>query len=137
MNTMSLLAEVDMNSVLNNGMSATERLTDGGRMILLGMAAVFAVLFVIWLLLTVFRFFIYDIPRMQSGGKKNPVQTAKISEDSAMSAGAAVIPEADNGQLVAVITAAISAMRSEEGSGGIPFKVVSFSRKNRGMPWNR
>ena len=108
MNSINLLAEVDMNSVLNNGMSVSERLLDGGRMILLGMAAVFAVLFIIWFLLTVFRFFVYDIPKMRAGKSDAATPNGGSSAGGSVSACAAVAPEADDGCLIAVITAAVA-----------------------------
>ena len=137
MNSINLLAEVDMNSVLNNGMSVPERLLDGGRMILLGMAAVFAVLFIIWFLLTVFRFFVYDIPKMRAGKSDAATPNCGPSAGGSVSACAAVAPEADDGRLIAVITAAVAALRAEESEDALPFKVVSFSRRNQGRPWNR
>lgn len=138
MHNMNLMAEVDMNSVFNNGMSLSERLLDGGRMIIIGVCTVFAVLFIIWLLLTVFRFFVYDIPRMREGkSSDNNAPSGGTSAGGSVSACVAVPADEANGQLIAVITAAIEAYRAQEGDGALPFRVVSFRRRNQGRPWNR
>ena len=50
-----VIAESNIDSVLNNGMSFSEKLSLSLKMILLGMGTVFAVLFIIWLCLTAFR----------------------------------------------------------------------------------
>jgi len=145
MNMIRLLADVDMNSVLNNGMSFPERLMEFGKMLLIGMACVFSVIFVIWLMLTVFKLFIYDIPNMKNKKEAEakavqapkaktapaPVSTASIPNIPPVSAD-------DDTVTVAVITAAISAYlasNSEDGSV-LPFRVVSFKRKKSGTPWN-
>lgn len=128
-----------MNSVLNNGMNFGERLADFGKMLLIGMACVFGVIFVIWLMLTVFKLVIYDIPNK----KAKKAAEAKKAQETAHVAAAPEVAEpaatvSDNAVTVAVITAAIHAYleaNSEDGSV-LPFKVVSFKRKKSGTPWN-
>ncbi len=142
MNMMRLFAEVDMNSVMNNGMNIGERLADGGKMILLGMACVFAVIFAIWLMLTIFRFFVFDLPKMKSAKAeevKKEVKPAPVKAPT--TADIPNIPPVtveDDTVTVAVITAAISAYleaNSEDGKA-LPFRVVSFKRRKPGSPWN-
>lgn len=142
MNMIRLLAEVDMNSVLNNGMNFGERLADFGKILLIGMSCVFGVIFVIWLMLTVFRVIIYDIPN-----KRAKKEEAKKAVNVTATPAPAVAPEtpatpsvsdSDDTVTVAVITAAIYAYleaNSEDGSV-LPFRVVSFKRKKSGTPWN-
>ena len=117
-----------MSSVLNNGFSMTERLLNGGKMILLGMLTVFAVIFIIWLMLVVFKFFVYDL----SAKKKSK------TEDEAGPAVTEAPDTSDDEETVAVIMAAVSAYRSAESPDGkaLPFRVVSFKKKNSNTPWN-
>ena len=139
MNMFRLFAEVDMNSVLNNGLNFGERLAEFGKMLLVGMSCVFGVIFVIWLMLTVFRYFIYDIPnkRAEKAAKNKKPEAA---EPAVMPASAPEAPAnvGDDTVTVAVITAAIYAYleaNSEDGTV-LPFRVVSFKRKKNGTPWN-
>lgn len=126
-----------MNSVLNNGMSWGEKLADCGRMIAIGMGCVFGVIFIIWLMLTLFRFVIYDIPNM----KKKKAESTAPAESVPTEAVAASVTETaatDDAVTVAIITAAIEAYRAGESSdtSSLPFRVVSFKRKSSGSPWN-
>lgn len=134
-----LLAEVDMDSVLNNGMSLSEKLAECGKMIAIGMGCVFGVIFIIWLMLTLFRFVIYDIPNMKKK-KAKAVESAEAPAPApAPTAAPARVASSDNDAvLVAVITAAIEAYRASEGgdASSLPFRVVSFKRKKNGSPWN-
>lgn len=142
MDMIRLLAEVDMNSVLNNGMSLGEKLAYFGKILGIGLGCVFGVIFSIWLMLTVFRFFVYEIPNM----KKKKAEEAQKKDAEAVEAPAstATLPNTppasvqEDNVTVAVITAALSAYlasSSEDGST-LPFRVVSFKRKRSGTPWN-
>ena len=92
----------------------------GGRMFLLGMLTVFAILGIIWLCLTAMKY-VFD----KNGG-------AKKSENSKVVIEAAPAPVAENAyddaEIVAVIAAAIA--MAEEENQGAKFRVVSF-RKNK------
>lgn len=133
-----ILAEVNMDSVLNNGMSWSEKLADCGKMIAIGMGCVFGVIFIIWLMLTLFRFVIFDIPNM----KKKKAESNTLSESTSQTTVAVSADEAssndDETLTVAIITAAIEAYRASESSetSSLPFRVVSFKRKRNGSPWN-
>lgn len=142
MNMIRLFAEVDMNSVLNNGMSLGEKLAYFGKILGIGMGCVFGVIFSIWLMLTVFRFFVYEIPNMKK--KKAEAAQKKDAEVAEAPASPADLPNTppasvqEDNVTVAVITAALSAYlasSSEDGST-LPFRVVSFKRKRSGTPWN-
>ena len=91
----------------------------GGAMLLIGMATVFSVLALLWLCLVLFKLFFHDIPtRRASMQKVAPVAVETVNES----------PKSDaEGEIVAVIAAAIAMAESE--SGGMKFKVVSFKRK--------
>ncbi len=90
----------------------------GGAILLIGMLTVFAVLFILWVCLMVFKYFFHDM-----ANKENRVATE--------SAPAPVAPSApvynESEEIIAVIAAAIAMAESE--SSGIKFKVVSFKRK--------
>lgn len=90
----------------------------GGQMILLGMGAVFSVLAIIWLILTIFKLVFTNINANKK--KEAPV------------AAPAPIPTAQvvtsDSEIVAVIAAAIAMAQSECGDD-VKFRVVSFKRK--------
>lgn len=90
----------------------------GGAILLIGMLTVFAVLFILWICLMVFKYFFHDLANGEG-------MTA------AQDTSAPVVPStpvySENEEIVAVIAAAIAMAESE--SSGIKFKVVSFKRK--------
>jgi len=107
-----------------------------------GILMVFAVLALLCIILYVSKLVFYDIPNRNKNGKKEssakPAATAESVEAEAPLAVSA--PEtADDGALIAVITAAIAAAidgseYKNEFAGG--FRVVSFKRSSQGA-WNR
>ena len=135
MNMIRLAADVNMDSVMNNGMTWGEKLADGGRMILIVMAFVFSVIFLIWLSQTIISFAVVKLSSIGKKKESTPVPApapAVTVED---------VPETvtDDGVTVAVITAAISAYLAAESENGEvkPFRVVSFKRAKQGnKPWN-
>ena len=111
MNPIILSATMDYTQPIEGAM---DKLTFGGMMILIGMAAVFSVLFIIYLSLVAFKFAFSG-----KGSKKS---------SSTEAAPVAVQPEAEANDdvIVAVIAAAIAT--AEEENPGKQFKVVSFRR---------
>ena len=109
--------------VLNNTMDYSqpiagfgEKLSFGGMMLLVGIAAVFAVLTLIWLSLTIFSAI---FKKISDDKQKKALESEPIPEP--------VEPTANTDEeIVAVIAAAIAMAESE--SDGIKFKVVSFRR---------
>lgn len=95
-----------------------EALGFGGQMLLLGMAAIFAVLGIIWALLTVFKLVFTNAPAKEK--KPAPSQATSPQE--------APVYTASDSEIVAVIAAAIAMAESECGEN-IKFRVVSFKRK--------
>ena len=105
-----------------------------------GLIMVFAVLALLWLVITISKVIFYDLPKKKASkaAKKDVVDTeseitAEISESIL------AIHEANDGELIAVITAAVAAMiesgeYKDEFAGG--FRVVSFKRSS-GKAWNR
>lgn len=140
----AMLSGVDMGSVMNNGMSISEKLSFSGRMLLMGMGTVFAVLLIIWGVLSLFRVFMYDVPNKRKAAKaakeaaKTPVVPV-VEEVPVAVAEPETVPAEDDKAIIAVITAAISAYRSAESGGtayALPFRVVSYKRKKSGTAWN-
>ncbi len=108
-----------------------------GRMTLLGMGMVFAVLALQWLILVIFR-------RIIAGKAEPKAPQAPKHEAPAPAAAVSASPVApvqDDPAVIAAITAAIAAMidsdpaLSEQFIGG--FRVVSFKKKNGKTSWNQ
>ena len=91
----------------------------GGKMLLIGIGTVFAVLILLWFTLTLFKFLFHDLFH---GKKTKAVKT----EQPAPVYNAPVASE--NDEIIAVIAAAI-AMAENECGGNKKFRVVSFNRK--------
>ena len=118
-----------------------ERVTYALRMLIVGLGAVFAILALLWGVLVLARVLLFDIPS-RSKVKKDSVksESPKSLPNISVSPAAPVAAPAtqDNGVLIAVITAAVSAAMQEEGTlppGG--FRVVSFRRSSNSGAWNR
>ena len=89
----------------------------GGQMVLIGMVAIFAVLGLIWALLTVFKLVFATTNDKGSAPKAQP-QPSSTQHVAAI----------NESEIVAVIAAAI-AMAESESDTGMKFRVVSFRRK--------
>ena len=113
-----------------------------------GMIMVFAVLALLAIIVSVSKVIFYDIPnrnKENAEAKSNTpeVSTAVEAPVAAPTTAVAETPVQDDGELAAVITAAIAAMiesgdYKNEFVGG--FRVVSFKRNNSnssGRAWNR
>ena len=111
---MNLLLEVNPNEKLD----FFEALGFGGQTVLLGMAAVFAVLIIIWLAIVSLKVFLHDLPAKKSS-------ETVIAPESSVPAPSVHVGASD--EIVAAIAAAIAIAESE--GGGAKFRVVSFRRK--------
>ena len=116
MNLLEVTSDFFDKSIINE-LGFGETLLFGAQMLLLGMFAVFGVLSLIWLVLTLFK-----LAFTENGQKK-----ATAEKSVAPAAPAPAIPSADNGEIVAAIAAAIAMAESE--NNGLKFKVVSFRKK--------
>ena len=109
--------------MLNNTMDYSQpiagfadKLSFGGMMVLVGVAAVFAVLTLIWLALTIFS---TVFQKISAEKQRKALESEPVIEP--------VVPTTNTDEeIVAVIAAAIAMAESE--SDGIKFKVVSFRR---------
>ena len=148
MNNIRLLADT-ANQAFGNGMSVTERLQNGGKMILVLMAFVFSVIFIIFLSQALISAIINGIQKKSKDTEKaiNEKQIPRAKKEQIPRAKKEVIAnnpvatEAVNSNddvTVAVITAALAAYLASTSEDGtvLPFRVVSFKRKNSGKPWN-
>ena len=114
------------------GAFSAERLALAGQMTLLGMGMVFAVLAILWAVLVVFKL-IFAKPE-----PKKKAEPAPRSEPVVIPEPVAVEEQADDGELIAILTAAIVAYEASCGNEVAPgdFRVVSFRRANGGKAWN-
>lgn len=112
-----------------------ETLTMMWQTVVLGMGMVFAVLALIWGILAIFKYiFAGKTPK-----EPKPVKEKPVEKKAAPAPAPAPAPVQQNdGELVAIITAAVAAYMAESGEtapeGG--FRVVSFTRVRGGKPWN-
>ena len=96
-----------------------DKLFYGGRMLLIGMLTIFAVLITLWISLVVFKFFFHDLARAKKTKTVKSEQPAPVFNAPVSS---------ENDEIIAVIAAAIAMAESECGSDK-KFHVVSFKRK--------
>ncbi len=119
------------------GAFSAERWAYAGRMTLLGMVMVFAVLALLWAILAIFKYvMVGKTPKVTE--EKSAVAEA-VAESVAVVEEETIVPVTDDGELVAVIAAAIAAYRASEGmeaTDASAFRVVSFRRATNGRAWN-
>lgn len=99
-------------------LSSSEALEFGGMMLLIGMVAIFAVLGIIYAILTIFKMVFSNVNAKD--------KHAKTKEAPSVSYAPVCAPQ--DAEIVAVIAAAI-AMAEQECETGAKFRVVSFRRK--------
>ena len=127
------------------GLSPAERAEYALQGTVTGMLMVFAVLGLLYGIVTLSRVVFYDLPnkkkeiKPKKKGKKAIVVEDDEEEISALCDPSVIVPEHDEGELAAVITAAIAAMLDSEEYknefvGG--FRVVSFKRSTE-RAWNK
>ncbi len=119
------------------GAFSAERWAYAGRMTLLGMTMIFAVLGLLWTVLAVFKYvMVGKEPKPQ---KEKSAISEVVAESVAAVEEESIAPATDDGELVAVIAAAIAAYRASEGMDAVDasaFRVVSFRRAASGRAWN-
>lgn len=118
-------------NVIDSGAFSPERLAMTGEMILVGLGMVFAVLAVLWGVLSIFKL-VFAKP------EKKKAEPAPVVENPPAYEPEPVAETEDDGELVAVITAAVAAYMASEEPDAAPngFRVVSFRRANGGRAWN-
>ena len=97
---------------------------------LLGVLTVFAVLSLLWGCLEVFHYVFYTLPERN---KEADGQKDEVAESPEVVQPVESVPVSGDGEVVAAIIAAITAMRAEEsaesGVAPLAFRVVSFRRR--------
>lgn len=120
MNTFLQITPEDYGQVIIRTKGFMETLGFGAQMLLLGIGTVFAVLFLIWGALSLFKVFFHDLPAKKAAKRDaEPVESTEVSD--------APVGESNDEEIVAVIAAAIAMAESD--ADGAKYKVVSFKRK--------
>ena len=107
-------------------------------MTLLGMGMIFAVLGILWCVLTVFKL-VFARPSNKKEIKEEIKKENTAAVATAEVAKPAVAPAAaDDSELIAILTAAIMAYEAEQNPEAPigNFRVVSYRRANGGRSWN-
>ena len=103
-------------------MNFAERTAYAGRMLLIGMGAIFLSLAALWGVLEIFRRLVVKVPDHVQEAPAAPAPVAPAKPITAA-------PATSNDALIAVITAAVAAAMAEENGGSVPaFRVVSFQK---------
>ena len=111
-------------------MAVSERLSESGKMLVIGMATVFGALAALWLVLVIFR----AIANAPTGKRNNKAPDIVLEDTPPAEAVTPIIMSNKTGDdaLVAVITAAVAAAMAEEKGGAVTgFCVVSFRRADQ------
>ena len=136
-----------MISIALSALTTAEKFSLSGEMLLRGLGTVFMVLIILFIVLKIFgSVFAGEETKAakQAEAAKAPKKEApKKAEPKPAPAPAAApvqtpapAPAAqDDRELIAVITAAIAAYQSASGQPNLPFRVVSFTRKNNASGW--
>lgn len=135
--------------VFLSSLTMADKFSLSGEMLLRGLGTVFMVLIILWGILSLFNVIFGTQPK-KSPETKKPVkpaakqESAPVPQKEAVKQEPAFVPQkeatnaapADDGALIAAITAAIETYRAEEGVFALPFRVVSFKRKSGSSGWN-
>ena len=118
-------------TLLNSSMSFGERVGQALTNLVLGMAVVFSVLTILYIvILLVGKIFVACEKKKSAASTKNENESQAVS----------TIKEAEqtdnDGAIVAAITAAIAEVMSSEGTSPVGFRVVSFKKTNAKSSWN-
>ncbi|MBO5938910.1 MAG: OadG family protein [Clostridia bacterium] len=126
------------------GAFSAERWAYAGKMTLIGMLMVFSVLAILWAVLAIFKLVFAGKTPKEAKPKKEAKVAKKAPEPTGSSddvlqaviaAGLEAYRADQEKELVAVLTAAVSAYREAEGESGA-FRVVSFRRASGRRSWN-
>ena len=125
-----------MGSSIDTSVPITERLGIGLELLIVGLGTVFSVLLILWGVLALFKVFFYDMKNKDANPaekKPEPTPAAPTAAPEPVQPAA----QADDGELIAAITAAVAAyLDAEAQAQGLPqcdtkFRVVSFRRAGR------
>lgn len=112
-----------------------------GEVTLLGMGLIFSVLAILWAVLAIFKLVFAgntDTKKKSEEAPKKAAEAPAAAPSVEVPAVGVVTPQGDE-ELIAVITAAVTAYRASEGMDNATasgFRVVSFKRAGAGRAWN-
>ena len=136
-----------MISIALTALTTADKFSLSGEMLLRGLGTVFMVLIILWGVLGIFGKVFGGAEKKSAAPapapkketqKAAPAAAPKKEAPKAAPASAAPAvsaPAQDDKELIAVITAAIAAYQSASGQPNLPFRVVSFTRKNDASGW--
>ena len=127
--------------VFLSALTTADKFALSGEMLLKGLGTVFMVLVILWGILALFSVVFGTQAKTPKAPAAKPAQAPKPTPakpaPAPVQTETPTAPAADEGALIAAITAAIEAYRAEEGtSSALPFRVVSFKRRNGSSGWN-
>lgn len=132
MNITRIILDANANGLKE--LSSSERLSTGLTVLALGMATVFVVLAILWVVLLLFRVVFYREKKPEP--KKSAPAPAPAAAPEPTPAAVPAETE-DNGALIAAITAAIAMYTEGDEAFASGFRVVSFRRAEHASPWNK
>ena len=133
-----------MISIALSALTTAEKFSLSGEMLLRGLGTVFMVLIILWVVLVIFgKVFATDEKKPEKKAAPAPAPKTEAPKAAAPAKSASApapvpapaAPAQDDKELIAVITAAIAAYQSASGQPNLPFRVVSFTRKNNASGW--
>lgn len=130
------LSEVSKDQSLVNDImpSIADRFQVGLQTVALGMLIVFAVLFILWIILEIAG----HMASTKSAPAAQKVKTEPIANEEPEPVVSSEVASYENDEeIVAAITAAISLMLEAENAPVKGFRVVSFKRASNSAHWNR
>ena len=116
-----------------------ERAMEALKVSLLGMGAVFSVLAIIWIILSLFRV-IFARPKSAPKQPKATVTEVKAPAPKKAIQQAAPVPSADYSVIAAISAAVAAVLESECAASGTVyngFRVVSIRRSDKGRSWTQ
>lgn len=127
--------------VFLSSLTMADKFSISGEMLLRGLGTVFMVLLILWGILSLFSFVFGTQPKKAAQPAPAKPTTAPAPQKETAKQEPAPVKQADaapadDGALIAAITAAIEAYRAEEGTPALPFRVVAFKRKSGSSGWN-
>ncbi|MBE6569161.1 MAG: hypothetical protein E7658_02950 [Ruminococcaceae bacterium] len=124
------------NTILLNALTNAEKFSLSGEMLLRGLGTVFMVLIILWAILGVFgMIFSKSTKKPAKEAAPKAAKPAEPQKNEVRTAPAVQTAAQDDSALIAAITAAIIAYNTAEGKPNLPFRVVSFKRKNNAAGW--
>ena len=136
-----------MISIALSALTTAEKFSLSGEMLLRGLGTVFMVLIILFIVLKIFgsvfageetkaakKAEAAKAPKKEAPKKADPKPAPAPAAAPAQTPAPAPAAQ-DDRELIAVITAAIAAYQSASGQPNLPFRVVSFTRKNNASGW--